>query len=658
MQRVHLEAAADHVERLAREGDPIGAVKELIWNALDADATRVIVDIEVSDLGGVERVVVRDNGTSILPESCVSAFERIGGSWKKNTRRTLDRHRILHGSTGQGRLRGYALGQEIRWTAVAERASGRYRTVIRANASARNDFEISAPMMTDEPTGTVFEAWGKQSKRLDQLKASKAVAQLTTEFATYLAIYRDVEIVYDGQRLDPQASIEREDTYDLFFDVPSGEQEQARLRIIEWSMKTDRELHLCNADGITLDITDTGIRAPGLTFTAYVHWTAMPEHQGDFLLGEGRLDSEVGALISAARDKMREHFKIRAVEQRHEIVQLWKETEVYPYQGEPETEMDRVERETFDVVATTIHRQIPRYKRHQRTTLALLREAVRHQPDNIHHILDEVFRLTDQDKAELDRLLNRTSLANVIKAATNVTARLDFLRGLAHMVFEPEVKRVVKERSQLHKILENEVWVFGERFNLLVSDQSLDACLDRHLGILGREARNSEPIRREDGRTAIVDLMLSRARKEHDRRQHLVVELKVPGVKAGEKEINQIESYAFTVARDPQFADVRTEWDFWLVTTEMSDLAQAKANQSDRPPGCIIQYDQGVTGIRVWLRTWGQIIDDCHERLSYFREQFSHDPTVEHAMEYLNTQHGGFLPPMLRIPEQVQMQQL
>ena len=104
MRRVHLEAAEDHVERLARVKDPIGAVKELVWNALDAEATRVEVTLTCSELGAVEKVTVVDNGTGITPEGSVPAFERIGGSWKKMTRRTPNLNRLLHGSTGQGRL--------------------------------------------------------------------------------------------------------------------------------------------------------------------------------------------------------------------------------------------------------------------------------------------------------------------------------------------------------------------------------------------------------------------------------------------------------------------------------------------------------------------------------------------------------------------------
>ncbi len=87
------------------------------------------------------------------------------------------------------------------------------------------------------------------------------------------------------------------------------------------------------------------------------------------------------------------------------------------------------------------------------------------------------------------------------------------------------------------------------------------------------------------------------------------------------------------------------------MTTDMADIAKAKAKSTDRPPGCIGQYQQGAATVRVWLRSWAQIIDDCHERLKYFKEQFEHDPTVEQVKEYLIAHHNGLIPELL-IPDQ------
>lgn len=63
MVKVRLETGREHVAELARLRDPIGAVEELIWNSVDADAGRVVVTLERNDLGGVDRVSVQMTDT-------------------------------------------------------------------------------------------------------------------------------------------------------------------------------------------------------------------------------------------------------------------------------------------------------------------------------------------------------------------------------------------------------------------------------------------------------------------------------------------------------------------------------------------------------------------------------------------------------------------
>ncbi len=136
---------------------------------------------------------------------------------------------------------------------------------------------------------------------------------------------------------------------------------------------------------------------------------------------------------------------------------------------------------------------------------------------------------------------------------------------------EPDVRKVVKERTELHKILERETWVFGEQYAPMVSDQGLDAVLKRHLEALGDEVDYSalEPVRREDGRVGIIDLLLGRASRGNQGREHLIVELKAPKVRIGQKEVGQIKEYAEAVVGDPQFASSNVSWDFWVVSTEL-----------------------------------------------------------------------------------------
>jgi hypothetical protein len=639
VRTVHIEAKPDHLLRLARQKDPVGAVAEMIWNALDAEAHNVSVDIEVNELGGVESVSVTDDGHGMPNASCAHHFEGLGDSWKATAKVSPELRRGLHGHSGQGRLRAFALGEQVQWVTVARAADGRVeRTVISGVADRPADFEISEPMRVDEATGTRVEAT-VPTGFVARLTQDDTAQQLTSTFAPFLAANPDVRIVYRGADLDPATVWTDTAEYPVPLADPDGSPEPL-LRVIEWPKNVGRVLALCDAGGVVLDEPSPGIQAPGYHFTAYLLWDGFAERRDDLPLAE--MD-ELGSLLESAREVLRAHFKRRELERRVRLIQEWKSEGAYPYSGEPDEPAQAVEREMFDEVATRIARRLPGAAQSKRTTLRLLREIIARDPSGLYPVLDELFRLSQAEQDELKRILQRTSLSDVIKATGEIGDRLDFLAALKKLVFEPEISRTVKERSELHKILERETWIFGDAYALMISDQSLDAVLRRHLKELGREPENGQldPVRREDGRRGIVDLLLGRAHRGSSGREHLIVELKAPKVRIGQAEVAQIKSYAQAVVSDPQFRDAGVTWDFWVVSTEMDDIVRRDARAPTLPPGCIAEWEGGV---RIWARTWSEVIDDCEERLHFYRDRLNQDPVTEQAMAYLQRVHGAVTP--------------
>lgn len=639
MRTVHIEAKPDHLLRLARQKDPVGAVAEMIWNALDAEAGHVSVDIEVNELNGVESVSVTDDGHGMPHASCAGFFGGLCGSWKTTAKLSPHLKRGLHGRSGQGRLRAFALGEQVRWVTVAEAADGRIeRTVITGAVDRPADFDISDAEQVEGPSGTRVEA-SVPADFVNRLVHDDTSQDLASIFAPFLAANPDVRITYQGTDLDP--STVWTDTAEYTVRGPdSAGLAQPLLRVIEWPKNVGRVLALCDASGVVLDEASPGIQAPGYHFTAYLLWDGFVERRGTLHLTE--MD-ETAELLESAREALRTHFRRRDQERRARLIQEWKSEGVYPYSGEPALAAHAVERQMFDEVATTISRRLPGATQSKRTTLRLLREIISHDPSGLYAVLDELFRLPQSEQEELKRILQRTSLSEVIKATGQVTDRLDFLAALKKLVFEPEISQTVKERSELHKILERETWVFGDAYALMVSDQSLDAVLKRHLQELGRVPGPGglSPVLREDGRKGIIDLLLGRAHRGSVGREHLVVELKAPKVRIGQTEVAQIKSYAKAVVGDPQFRDARVAWDFWVISTEMDDVVREDAGAPNRPPGCIAEWKDGV---RIWARTWSEIIDDCEDRLHFYRERLNHDPATEHAVEYLRRVHGEVAP--------------
>src|SRR4051812_26304005 len=111
MAQLVLQASNDLVARLAREEDPVRAVVELTWNAIDAEASNVNVRLERDQTTeSLTTVLVEDDGHGISSDEVEATFGRIGESWKKHSRRSKTNKRRLHGSLGEGRLRAFAFG--------------------------------------------------------------------------------------------------------------------------------------------------------------------------------------------------------------------------------------------------------------------------------------------------------------------------------------------------------------------------------------------------------------------------------------------------------------------------------------------------------------------------------------------------------------------
>lgn len=649
-----LEAGQTLVDGLTRPHDPVGAVIELVWNSLDADAHRVTVRLLRNEADGVVGVTVEDDGHGISPEDVRTYFKRVGDSWKRSSRVSQGEKRPLHGQAGQGRLRAFAVGNEITWTTVADDVTGkRRRSVVRARATSKDGFDCSEADATDLPTGTLFEAVGLDN--CNRLDTDKAFERVTRELAPYLMAQKSVEVRYDGRAVDPDAEVERDITLPLTWQIDEGTFEAA-LRIIEWRSGSDRSLLLCDEAGVPVDEPDLRLPAPDFPFTAYVLWADMPSHRNEWMIADLQsADTPLGGLLAAALDILEQHFDARRDERRRQQVEEWKRRETYPYKGEPQTEEEKVERAAFDVVATSIRRHIPtKNKQQEGLTLGLLRDSLKQRPANVSDLLDQFLGLPEDERDQLDRLLKRTGLSRVIQASTSVSNRLEFIAALELMVYDPEANKLVGERDHLHKILENELWVFGEQFNQMISERGLSAALDRHLELLGTVRTDTAGVKRLDGTSGRLDLLLSAATTEHDRNRHLVVELKAPKVTASEKELSQIKSYAKAVVADSRFANSATVWDFWLVVTDVDDDVRQEATQRDRPRGLVFEPDLKAapdTKVRVWVRTWSEIIEDCRRRLAFFQERLQHDPSIDEAREYLSRVHGDVIPEGLFVNE-------
>jgi hypothetical protein len=355
----------------------------------------------------------------------------------------------------------------------------------------------------------------------------------------------------------------------------------------------------------------------------------------------------LSAAVENARSAIKDYFRDKSAEKARSLVDEWIAEDVYPYRGTPQNAIEKVERQVFDIVAVQVQELAPDLgtssAKAKALHLRMLRNAIERGPQELQLILKEVLYLPARKQKELANLLQETTLSAIITAAKTVADRLKFISALESIVFDPETKGRLKERTQLHKILAENTWVFGEEYNLWVSDKDLRRVLEKHRDHLDPNIAIDEPVKVIGKSRGIIDLMFSRSTRRHRANdiEHMIVELKAPKVKIGADEITQIKKYAIAVTSDERFSTVDgVRWHFWLVSNAYDDFARHEIESGpDHERRLIARGPRHIVGIK----TWGELIEENRARLQFFQEHLQHSADESTAIKYLQEKHSQFL---------------
>lgn len=642
----NVEVKPDFIERQSRSSIET-AVAELIWNSLDADATKVSVDAVSNDLGLPIELVITDNGHGIPHNEAPALFRNLGGSWKHNAQRTKTKKRELHGKEGRGRFKALSIGSRIEWKIVWTENGQTKRYVIRLDENAPSKVVITDPIEVLGIHPGVTVSITNLKKDLDALDAELAKEYLTTSFAVYLMTYRDADVQVLDYSIDPNDAISGSSRYPLSTIEVDGEHYPTCLQIIEWNHRTKRAFFLATENGFPVHQLEAKIHADGDNFTSYLLSKYFPKisDTGDIVAPADR--PEVKKVVEEARAKIKEHFFSKNQQDGASIIEGWKSDNIYPYVGEADDIIERAERQVFDTIAIAVNNAVPDFEESSKSQKALnfhlLKKAIEKSPEDLQIILSEVLNLPKKKQAELAELLEHSTLSDVITATSTVGDRVKFLTGLRSILFDKEHRKVVKERSQLHKILESNTWVFGEKYNLWASDKELTTVLKVHRDKLDSNVVVDDPVHIIDKTRGIVDLVLGRTNKAGaaDRYDNLIIELKAPKVTLNSDHVVQIEKYAQAVSRDDRFHGVSgVVWNCWLIADSYDSYVEERINTGPNPG---LRLIADGPRIKIGVKTWGEILNDNFARLHFIQERLHYEVSEIEALKAVQKEYSGLL---------------
>lgn len=402
----------DHISKLTHVS-PINALSELIWNGLDAEATSIILSIQGTPFGA-SSIELSDNGHGIAYNDAISLFGKLGGSWKRDKKKTDTRQRILHGREGQGRFRSFAIGSLVTWKSTYLENGTKHSYSITGSLEEINRFSLSDPEIVsdDSPTG-VSVTIENITKHAGFFEPAAIRSKLTAIFGLYLQCYQNTSISVDNIKLNPNDLIIRHSNKSLKAVKYEDSLYKYSMEIVEWSGDSGQEIYYCNEGGFPLSRYEhSGLKIDSSkSFSVYLKSSFFEILNSRGLLQIGDMVPELVDASNVAIKKLKQHFATKVKKEQNSEIKMWVDEKIYPYSDEPILLWQKSERRIFDTIAHQMSVHLPELKKSPRSVrefhFNLMKELIDKSPESIPSIFNPLFKTNAEDSERLIQQVNR-----------------------------------------------------------------------------------------------------------------------------------------------------------------------------------------------------------------------------------------------------------
>ena len=401
--------------RLRNQTNAVGALAELVWNAIDADAKNVQVDWHENQMMGVESIVIQDDGHGIATDKDFTShpFASLGDSAKHTVSHQSPEGRILHGRFGKGRVRALALGGVIDWDTCfpkTDKTNQRYniRSVV-----GEASLTLTTPKNSKKQTGTKVTV-SHVSEKGNTLEINTVRRRFSLIFSEHLANYPDINIYVQGERLQPETMIAQRKNLGAFTThfEPSGSIDWD-LRCVHWkeSVADSRgKLFLCDDNRLVIGEHELGLRGSE-EYTFYLDCNQAREWEDDGLIA---LKDDAQQVFLEARLKAHRFLRKTFKERADSLVEEMAEQRILPYPSVPKNSEQERQKRMFSEMALHIKQNIGSYDKmnldNKRLLFKLLQGVIELDSERAVDILSKSLKMSEEDRKALKQL---TEMAGV-----------------------------------------------------------------------------------------------------------------------------------------------------------------------------------------------------------------------------------------------------
>lgn len=664
MAKVKLSSQA--IKRALKKYGYAESISEYIWNGLDARASKVEIIAEANEIGTISKLKISDNGYGIVNQS---KFEPIFESEKEIDPKASRSSSIVHGKNGVGRLTFFTFADLIVWNTVYEDANTkeRYKYQIRVKSDALDDWSASTPTLCNEPTGTIVMFEGIHTITAQNFE-SDIRSFLYTEFAWFLELNSDKEysLKINGRELNYHNEVvgEIEKTkHDI-------DEHIFNIKFIRWNKKLNSEYsryYLITSCGDEKFTNTTTLNNKGDQFYHSIYITSLFfDENEDIALYEKSLFRDLpGAIVyrklmeivDQYLRKKRKPFLKKASD---ELVESFEKSGIFPtfsndtWQHYRETELKEIFKEIYQAEPKVFSSLNLEQKKIFVHFLNLIIDSG--ERDRLLSVLGEIISLDSSELDQLAKSLKVAKLSNMIKTIKLIEDRFTAIDSLKQLVFDAGLKA---KESHLQKFIESHYWIFGEQYHLVTAEEpKFEEALRRYIYHL-RGTKPAISIDHPD-RLGEMDIFMVRKLTSQDSISNIVVELKNPVIKLGEKELSQVKKYMRVILSQDEFNASNRHWTFFLVGNSFDstgyiedEFANSKSHGEKH-----LAFNNDRDRCKIYVMTWSEIFTEfevkhrfLHDKLEIERDKFVIEGTTADEIVTASSKNSAIRPSAIAIPE-------
>ena len=643
------------------------AICEYLWNGFDANASQLSIRY-TKNAFNITSLEIQDNGEGIDRSSLQETFGCFQDSQKLHTYQWSSQ---VKGKKGKGRYSFNCFASKADWVTVYKDKESHYIrhkiTIKKGDNQNYDDNEQETKSSSVKRTGTTV-SFSDINLPSDFFDSEVFLDYLKKEFAVFLFLNKAQykEILINGEKLDYEDVIEDSDNKVIQIE---GDRTTFYFHVtyIRWKEKMKE-----NYSMYFLDSSQTEKYEKTTTFnnkdTKFHHSLYISSdyfnHFADNATGEKNL---FGADNTSPKDKVfktlvKKLKRFLEEKQKKYVAEVASKKLLAKYQSkgiirQPQNDYDKILVEDLKKTISAMYEVQPKIftnlQDDQAKTLVGVVELLLQtdKREDLISIMESVVKLSDDERHNLASVLKTTDLARITDTIRLIQNRIRTISALKVAV-KPE--NGMNEVDDLQKLVERSFWIFGEEYNIVTQAEPdfnqalmeyLDKLYDTVPGI-SKSNYSKDKIEHPDVNKE-MDIFAFRQNIQSSTIDNIVVELKHPKIKLGEKELSQVKTYMNVIMSDSRFNASNMRWKFYLVGNDF-DSSNYIPNEMRNAinwgkKNLVCHIDNNGIQYEIFVLKWSELFADFEIRHNFLlkklemkREELSvssiHDKTEIHSI--------------------------